>query len=125
MCIRDRIRLNDLSDYGKEQLRIGTITMGHARAVLTLSLDEQSTILREAVRKNLSVRTVENLVKPNLKTQSKNKDPDTAILERQLSESLGAKIYIKHRKSGGVVSIKYSTIKELQGIIEKIRNTNQ
>ena len=123
--VTNLIRLNDLSDYGKEQLRMGTITMGHARAVLTLSLDEQSTILREAVRKNLSVRTVENLVKPNLKTQSKNKDPDTAILERQLSESLGAKIYIKHRKSGGVVSIKYSTIKELQGIIEKIRITNK
>ena len=123
--VTNLIRLNDLSDYGKEQLRIGTITMGHARAVLTLSLDEQSTILREAVRKNLSVRTVENLVKPNLKTQSKNKDPDTAILERQLSESLGAKINIKHRKNGGVISIKYTTIKELQGIIEKIRITNK
>ena len=123
--VTNLIRLNDLSDYGKEQLRMGTITMGHARAVLTLSPDEQSTILREAVRKNLSVRAVENLVKPNAKNLSKNKDPDTAILERQLSESLGAKLNIKHGKSGGVISIKYSTIKELQGIIEKIRNTNK
>ena len=123
--VTNLIRLNDLSDYAKEQLRMGTITMGHARAVLTLSPDEQSTILREAVRKNLSVRAVENLVKPNAKYQSKNKDPDTAILERQLSESLGAKINIKHRKNGGVISIKYSTIKELQGIIEKIRITNK
>ena len=123
--VTNLIRLNDLSDYGKEQLRMGTITMGHARAVLTLSPDEQSTILREAVRKNLSVRAVENLVKPNAKNLSKNKDPDTAILERQLSESLGAKINIKHRKNGGVISIKYSTIKELQGIIEKIRITNK
>ena len=123
--VTNLIRLNDLSDYGKEQLRTGTITMGHARAVLTLSPDEQSRILREAVKKNLSVRAVENLVKPNTKTQSKNKDPDTAILERQLSESLGAKINIKHSKSGGVISIKYSTMNELQGIIEKIRNTNK
>lgn len=123
--VTNLIRLNDLSDYGKEQLRMGTITMGHARAVLTLSTDEQSRILKEAVRKNLSVRAVENLSKPNSKTQSKNKDPDTAILERQISESLGAKINIKHGKSGGVISIKYSTIKELQGIIEKIRNNNK
>ena len=123
--VTNLIRLNDLSDYGKEQLRTGTITMGHARAVLTLSPDEQSLILREAVRKNLSVRAVENLAKPDSKTQSKNKDPDTAILERQLSESLGAKINIKHSKSGGVISIKYSTMNELQGIIEKIRNTNK
>ena len=123
--VTNLIRLNELSDYGKEQLRMGTITMGHARAVLTLSTDEQSRILREAVRKNLSVRAVENLAKPDSKTQSKNKDPDTAILERQLSESLGAKINIKHSKSGGVISIKYSTMNELQGIIEKIRNTNK
>ena len=123
--VTNLIRLNELSDYGKEQLSMGTITMGHARAVLTLSTDEQSRILREAVRKNLSVRAVENLAKPNSKTQSKNKDPDTAILERQLSESLGAKINIKHGKSGGVISIKYSTMNELQGIIEKIRNTNK
>ena len=123
--VTNLIRLNDLSDYGKDQLRIGTITMGHARAVLTLSPDEQSRILREAVRKNLSVRAVENLAKTDSKTQSKNKDPDTAMLERQLSESLGAKINIKHGKSGGVISIKYSTMNELQGIIEKIRNTNK
>ena len=123
--VTNLIRLNELSDYGKEQLSMGTITMGHARAVLTLSPDEQSRILREAVRKNLSVRAVENLAKPDSKTQSKNKDPDTAILERQLSESLGAKINIKHSKSGGVISIKYSTMNELQGIIEKIRNTNK
>ena len=122
--VTNLIRLNDLSDYGKEQLRMGTITMGHARAVLTLSPDEQSRILREAVRKNLSVRAVENLAKPKSKTQSKNKDPDTAILERQLSESLGARINIKHSKSGGVISIKYSTMNELQGIIEKIRSAN-
>ena len=123
--VTNLIRLNELSDYGKEQLRMGTITMGHARAVLTLSPDEQSRILREAVRKNLSVRAVENLAKPDSKIQSKNKDPDTAILERQLSESLGAKINIKHSKTGGVISIKYSTMKELQGIIEKIRNNNK
>ena len=123
--VTNLIRLNDLSDYGKEQLRTGSITMGHARAVLTLSPDEQSRILKEAVKKNLSVRAVENLAKPNSKTQSKNKDPDTAILERQLSESLGARINIKHSKSGGVISIKYSTMNELQGIIEKIRNTNK
>ena len=122
--VTNLIRLNELSDYGKEQLRMGTINMGHARAVLTLSPDEQSRILREAVRKNLSVRAVENLAKSDSKTQSKNNDPDTAILERQLSESLGAKINIKHSKTGGVISIKYSTMNELQGIIEKIRSAN-
>ena len=123
--VTNLIRLNDLSDYGKEQLRIGKITMGHARAVLTLSPEEQSKILKEAVRRSLSVRAVENLAKPDCKTQSKNKDPDTAILERQLSDSLGAKINIKSGKRGGVISIKYATMNELQGIIEKMRNIHK
>lgn len=121
--VTNLIRLNELSDYGKEQLRMGTITMGHARAVLSLSTDDQSRILKDVVRKNLSVRAIENLAKPKNISQSKNRDPDTAILERQLSESLGAKTTIKHSRKGGAINIKYSSIEELQGIIEKIRNS--
>lgn len=121
--VTNLIRLNELSDYGKEQLRMGTITMGHARAVLSLSRDDQSRILKDVVRKNLSVRAIENLAKPKNISQSKNRDPDTAILERQLSESLGAKTTIKHSRKGGAINIKYSSIEELQGIIEKIRNS--
>ena len=97
--------------------------MGHARAVLSLSTDDQSRILKDVVRKNLSVRAIENLAKPKNISQSKNRDPDTAILERQLSESLGAKTTIKHSRNGGAINIKYSSIEELQGIIEKIRNS--
>ena len=121
--VTNLIRLNELSDYGKEQLRMGTITMGHARAVLTLSNDEQSRILRDAVKRNLSVRAIENLAKPKNVSQSRNKDPDTAILERQLTDSLGAKTTIKASRNGGVINIKYASIEELQGIIEKIRKS--
>ena len=121
--VTNLIRLNELSDYGKEQLRIGTITMGHARAVLTLSNDEQSRILRDVVKRNLSVRAIENLAKPKNVSQSRNKDPDTAILERQLTDSLGARTTIKASRNGGVINIKYASIEELQGIIEKIRKS--
>ena len=121
--VTNLIRLNDLTDYGKEQLRLGTITMGHARAVLTLSNDEQSRILRDVVRRNLSVRATENLAKLKNVSQSRNKDPDTAILERQLTDSLGARTTIKASRNGGVINIKYASIEELQGIIEKIRKS--
>ena len=121
--VTNLIRLNELSDYGKEQLRMGRITMGHARAVLTLSNDEQSRILRDVVKRNLSVRAIENLAKPKNVSQSRNKDPDTAILERQLTDSLGARTTIKASRNGGVINIKYASIEELQGIIEKIRKS--
>lgn len=124
--VTNLIRLNELCDYAKEQLRMGKINMGHARAVLTLSENDQLRILKDAVSKQLSVRAVENLAKPRInKISNKNKDPDTAILERQLCELLGAKITISQSKSGGVISIKYNSIDELQGIIEKIRKTQK
>ena len=115
------IRLNDLSDFVKEQLRENNISMGHARAVITLSNDEQSKIIREAVHKKLSVRAVENLAKPNQKYNvSKQKNQDTLALERRLTETLGAKTTINNGKKGGVVNIRYGSLDELQGIIDKI-----
>ena len=115
------IRLNDLSDFVKEQLRENNISMGHARAVITLSNDEQSKIIREAIHKKLSVRAVENLAKPNQKYNvSKQKNQDTLALERKLTETLGAKTTINNGKKGGVVNIRYGSLDELQGIIDKI-----
>ena len=115
------IRLNDLSDFVKEQLRENNISMGHARAVITLSDDEQSKIIREAIHKKLSVRAVENLAKPNQKSKiSEQKNQDTLALERRLTETLGAKSTINNGKKGGVVNIRYGSLDELQGIIDKI-----
>jgi len=115
------IRLNDLSDFVKEQLRENNISMGHARAVITLSNDEQSKIIREAIHKKLSVREVENLAKPHQKyIVSKQKYQDPLALERKLTETLGATTTINSGKKGGVVNIRYGSLDELQGIIDKI-----
>ena len=120
--VSNLIRLNELCAFGKDQLRIGTISMGHARAVLSLAINEQTRIIKEAVKRNLSVRAVEALCKSNQKTSvNRHKDPDTAILERQLTDLLAAKTSIKHTNNGGNITIKYRTMNELQGIIEKIR----
>ena len=120
--VSNLIRLNELCAFGKDQLRIGSISMGHARAVLSLAISEQTKIIKEAVKRNLSVRAVEALCKSNQKTSvNRHKDPDTAILERQLTDLLAAKTSIKHTNNGGNITIKYRTMNELQGIIEKIR----
>ncbi len=120
--VSNLIRLNELCAFGKDQLRIGTLSMGHARAVLSLGISEQIKIIKEAVKRNLSVRAVEALCKSNQQASvSRDKDPDTAILERQLTDLLAAKTSIKHTNNGGNITIKYRTMNELQGIIEKIR----
>ena len=66
--VSNLIRLNELCAFGKDQLRIGTISMGHARAVLSLAISEQTKIIKEAVKRNLSVRAVES----SLQVKSKN-----------------------------------------------------
>ena len=120
--VSNLIRLNELCAFGKDQLRIGAISMGHARAVLSLGISEQTKIIKEVLKRNLSVRAVESLCKSNQKASvNRHKDPDTAILERQLTDLLAAKTSIKHTNNGGNITIKYRTMNELQGIIEKIR----
>ena len=49
--VSNLIRLNELCVFGKEQLRIGTISMGHARAVLSLGISEQTKIIKEDLDK--------------------------------------------------------------------------
>ena len=120
--VTNLIRLNDLCNFVKDQLRLGEITMGHARAVLTLSANEQMRITKLTILKRLSVRAIEKIINPNTKKlETVTKDHDIVILERQLTELLGAKITINHSKRGGIVNIKYSSMSELDGIIEKIR----
>ena len=115
------IRLNDLSKFVKDQLRQNHISMGHARAVITLPHDEQSKIIREAIQRKLSVRAVENLTKPRQNNKSAQiKDVDTLALERKLTDILGAKTSIHNGKKGGTVNIRYGSVDELQGIIDKL-----
>ena len=115
------VRLNDLSNFVKDQLRQNHISMGHARAVITLPYDEQSKIIREAIQKKLSVRAVENLTKPKQNNKSAQiKDVDTLALERKLTDILGAKTTIHNGKKGGAVNIRYGSVDELQGIIDKL-----
>ncbi len=119
--VTNMIRLNDLSKFVKDQLRQNHISMGHARAVIILPHDEQTKIIREAIQKKLTVRAVENLTKPKQHIKSAQiKDLDTLALERKLTDILGAKTTINNGKKGGAVSIRYGSLDELQGIIDKL-----
>ena len=121
------LRLNELSKFVKSKLLDGLIEMGHARAVLSLSEKEQEVLINHAIKKKLSVRAVEGLAKKgSLKTKTlkiSTKDPDTAIIERELSEVLGAELQIVTDANGkGKIIIKYNGLDQLQGIINKIKS---
>ena len=126
--ITNALRLLDLPSSVQELVNKKMLTMGHARALL--SIEDRGMQLEVAnliVEKGLSVREAEGLVRKIVekKKPSQQKtmvDPDIQRLEKDLTNRLGARVSIKHRKTGsGTLSIKYSSSDELEGILSKIR----
>ncbi|NLD09017.1 MAG: ParB/RepB/Spo0J family partition protein [Xanthomonadaceae bacterium] len=128
--ISNALRLLELTEYVQSLLAECKLDMGHARALLTLSKKEQDAVAKLIVEKELTVRETERLVKQRKDlakgtkgTPVKEKDADLISLERSLGEYLGALIEIKEQRQGkGQVVIKYNSLDELDGILEKIKN---
>lgn len=121
-AVSNLLRLNKLNEEVKILLEHGDIEMGHARALLALENDLQTTTARIVAAKELTVRETELLVKKTLEPEKlleeKTIDPDTQSLEMKLSEKFGAQVAIKHNKKGkGKLVISYSSLDELDGII--------
>ena len=126
--ITNLLRLLSLSTEVQELLQEGKIEMGHARALLTLSDNDQLDCAMRVVSESLSVRECEAIASKlsgNKKNQRKTqltKDPNTLSLEKELTEILGSKVEIKHNKKGkGRLIVSYKSLAALQGIIEKIK----
>ena len=125
--ITNLIRLTKLSPVAQELLESGRIEMGHARALLTIEENLQKVLAEEIASKQLSVREVERLVarqdgsRKQKQTQRK-RDPNTIKLEKEISETLGARVGISHNKKGiGKLVINFKNLDQLQGILEKIK----
>ena len=66
-AVSNIIRLNNLHDDVKEFLRRNELEMGHARTLLTLSLEDQVIVAKIIIQNDLSVRATENMLR-NIKT---------------------------------------------------------
>jgi ParB family chromosome partitioning protein len=128
--VSNLLRLQDLSEKVKPLLEDRQIEMGHARALLAISnANQQFDAARQVVKKGLSVRETEKLVKhlldggnskPARKTPAQN--ADIRRLEIEVSEKLGAKVSVDHTAKGaGKLVISYNSLDELDGILKHIR----
>ena len=99
--------------------------MGHGRALLGLEKSQQGQAAARVVARKMTVRATEKLVKSlrsGTNRKQMAKDPDIERLETQLGEQLGADVRIRHKKNGkGQLVISYTTLDELQGIIDRVR----
>ena len=127
-AVSNLLRLLDLSDEVKHLVEARELEMGHARALLSLTdAKRQAEAALTVIKRNMSVRETERLVKSLLKGPRKPKktgavDPDIRQLESDLTDKLGAKVNVQHgTKGGGKLVISYNDLDELDGILAHIR----
>ena len=127
VSVSNLLRLLTLNTDVRHLLEDGQLEMGHARAILGLDGAKQMEAAREVVKKGLSVRETEQLVrrlnKPaDDRPEKTAQDPDTRKLQEDLSEKLGAKVLFQHGSKGkGKMVIHYNSIDELDGILDHIK----
>lgn len=124
--VANSIRLLRLPGLVRGDVIAGRLTMGHARALLSLELDEDILEAREQLlAKRLSVRETEALVKkikvfgrpPKVGTKPVV-DPQLTHLAGELKRSLGTQVKIVPRGKGGKIEISYFSAAELDRLLE-------
>ncbi len=126
--VSNLLRLLELPTEIRALLDERALEMGHARALLTLPAARAVALAREAVAQGWSVRQLEQAArggdKPTATVAGKPQKRDANIesLESELAGRLGARVAIDHGRGGrGKIVIRYHSLDELDGILEKIR----
>ncbi|AJC81638.1 chromosome partitioning protein ParB [Rhizobium etli bv. phaseoli str. IE4803] len=121
--VANSLRLLKLPDPVRDLLAAGSLSAGHARALV--STPDPASLARTIVAKGMSVRDAEKLAQNNIKAQSEpqqtgsrrdQKDSDTLALERTLSDALGLEVSINHKTSGGQIKISYKSLEQLEEV---------
>ena len=128
--IANLLRLAQATSGMRDMLVKGTLSMGHARALL--GHPDADALARRIVAEGLSVRAVEALVgeksgeqigkKSGGKASKPDaKDADTRAVEKTLADALGLKVDIRHQgDESGTVTIGYKSLSQLDGVIARL-----
>jgi ParB family chromosome partitioning protein len=133
--VTNLLRILNLPDEIKEEVDRGHISVGHARALLTLGTSEkQIEMARKVTRWGLSVRETETLVArapepppsgvsfpSQLEEYSTRSDIHTSALEEELRRALGTKVRLVPKKKGGRIEIEYYSNEELDGLVRRLK----
>jgi ParB family chromosome partitioning protein len=117
------VRLNHLHPEIQQLVETGSLSAGHAKAILGLSSPEdQLRVGKVAASTALSVRETEKLVNHSLEAKKRQAKPGRnsswADLEARLQKRLGTKVTIQPQKQGGKLVIHYFSKEELDGVVE-------
>jgi ParB family chromosome partitioning protein len=123
--VANYMRLLKLAAEVRSDVSSGALSMGHARALITLA-DEaaQRRVAREVVSRGLSVREAEALVRressPAIRPPPRKIDPNTRAAEERLRVALGTRVRIVRKGQGGRLEVDFANEEELQRIYETL-----
>jgi ParB family chromosome partitioning protein len=120
--VANSLRLLKLPEPVRDMLAEGSLSAGHARALV--STPDPVSLAKVITAKGMSVRDAEKLAQNHIKAQNappqsetrEQKDSDTIALERSLSDRLGLQVSISHKGSGGQMKINYGSLDQLEEI---------
>lgn len=129
--VANYLRLLKLPDEVQLALKEGLLSMGHAKAIAGAPVSEQLRVLKRCLKKGLSVRQTEELVRTL--AEAGGKAPRTAEEEEEYPESYSrlverleqlftSEIAIKRTKNGGGrITIDFADDAEVERIIERLK----
>ena len=127
--VANTLRLLKLSDAVKAYINSGQLSAGHARLLVGQPNAEE--LAEMIVKQGLNVRQVEEMARADGKRQARTvrktglmgPDPDTAALEKRLSDALGLTVRVAHRADGqGVLSIRYRNVEQLDEVTRRLES---
>jgi ParB family transcriptional regulator, chromosome partitioning protein len=127
--VANTLRLSKLPEPVKRMVGDGSVSAGHARALLAVSDPEQ--VAKRIIEQGLTVRDIERLGQDEARSENKpvraaapkpEKDPDTRAVEKALEEALGLGVSIQHRAhGGGELKISYKTLEQLDALCRRLK----
>ncbi len=122
--ITNSLRLMGLPEEMKAALRDGTITPGHARAILMVPTEQgRSDLFRKIISRSLSVREAEQLAAAGRQKEEKpprRTDPDLEGFSSLLTERLSARVSCSWSQRRGRITIEVSSREELRRIVDEL-----
>ena len=124
--IANMLRLLALPEEIRQGLLDGAISMGHAKALLSIEdRSRQAELYRKAAKEGLSVRQVEALVitlvpAKRRRARRTGDDPQLKAIEDELRRALGTKVNVVSRKKGGRIIIEYFSTEDFARIVQAL-----
>jgi ParB family chromosome partitioning protein len=123
--VANLLRLLDLPEDVQTLVKMGLLSLGHAKAVMQAK--DPSALAKEIAAQGLTVRQAEEaarrsqgITQPKPQSTSR-RDPELDALEAQLGEALGIQVAIEARGKRGTVTLKFSDLDQLDTIIARLQ----